>query len=199
MPSSPKHPLLIYRRLFSAWRTTALLIAVTSVPLWWLAPAPVNTLWLQAAFLTLTVVAGVLFVYTLVGPALSYVQCLPNHLLLSTPLYRLAISYRRIQTTRPVPFAPQGVRWTKRWLAESFAGQTALAVDLNGYPVERRFLRLWLNEFVLPQDLLGVLLLTPDWMHLSREIEAHRGAWKTHRKDAGRDQNPLTSLSARKY
>ncbi len=199
MAASPKHSLLIYRRLYGAWRTTALLIALASGVLWWLAPAPVNSPWMQAAFLTLTLVAGLLFIYTLVGPALSYVQCRPNHLLLSTPLYRLAISYRRIHTTRPMLFAPRGVRWTKQWLVQPYAGRTALAVDLNGYPVERRFLRLWLNEFVLPNDLLGLMLVTPDWMQLSRDIEVHRGAWKTRRKDAERDQNPLTSLSARKY
>lgn len=149
--------------------------------------------------MAISVVAGLLYVYTVVGPAFSYVQGLPNHLLLSTPLYRLAISCRRIHTTRPVMFSPQGVRWTKQWLIQPYVGRTALAVDLNGYPVERRFLQLWLNEFVLPSDFLGLVLVTPDWMALSRDIESHRSEWKMRRKDAERDKNPLTSLSARKY
>lgn len=96
-------------------------------------------------------------------------------------------------------FSPQSVRWTKQWLIQPYAGRTALAVDLHGYPVERRFLRLWLNESVLPSDFRGLLLVTPDWMALSREIETQRSAWMTRRKDAERDTNPLTSLSARKY
>ena len=196
---SKKHPLLIYHRRFAAWRLTALLIALSCGLLWWQAPAPVDTVVIRAGLLSAGVVAGLLFLYTALGPGLTYVQCRPSHLLVSTPLYRLAISYRRIHTTRPVLFAPVGVRWTKQWLVEPFAGRTALAVDLSGYPVERKFLRLWLNEFVLPGDFLGLLLVTPDWMTLSRDIESHRAEWKTRRKDAARDKNPLTSLSSRQY
>jgi hypothetical protein len=36
-------------------------------------------------------------------------------------------------------------------------------------------------------------------MALSRDIESHRSTWKTHRKDAAKDKNPLTSLSSRQY
>jgi hypothetical protein len=197
--SGRRHPLLVYQRLFSAWRVPALLICLGSGALWWLAPAPLNTIGVRLALLAACGVAGVLFIYTLLGPRLSYVQCRPNHLLVSTPLYKLAVSYRRIQTTRPVPFKPADVRASRRWLVDPYRGLTALAVDLNGFPVARRFLRLWLNEFVLPADLLGLLLVTPDWMALSRDIESFRSTWKTHRKDAGKDQNPLTSLSSRQY
>jgi hypothetical protein len=47
--------------------------------------------------------------------------------------------------------------------------------------------------------LAGLLLVTPDWMALSLDIESHRATWKTHRKDAAKDKNPLTSLSSRQY
>ncbi len=194
-----RHPLLIYHRLFAAWRMLALLIALGSAAAWWLNVPPVDTQVVRAGLLAMAVVAGLLFVYTALGPRLSYVECRPNHLLVSTPLYRLAVSYRRIYTTRPVLFAPAGVRWTKAWLAQPFVGRTALAVDLSGYPVSRGFLRLWLNEFVLPRDFLGLLLVTPDWMTLSLDIDSHRGAWKTRLKDSKRDLNPLTSLSSRQY
>jgi hypothetical protein len=197
--SGRRHPLLVYRRLFGAWRLPALIIAVGSGALWWIAPAPLTTTAVRLALLATCGTALVLFVYTLVGPRLSYVQCRPNHLLVSTPLYRLAVSYRRIHTTRPVPFKPEGVPAGRQWLAAPYRGLTALAVDLNGLPVERRFLRLWFNEFVLPKEFVGLLLVVPEWMTLSREIESYRGEWKTHRKDAGKDKNPLTSLSSRRY
>ena len=196
---SKRHPLIIYRRLFEAWRLPALLIALGSGALAWAAPPPLDTMALRLALLAACMVAGLLYIYTVLGPRLSYVQCKPNHLLVSTPLYKLAVSYRRIHTTRPVRFAPADLHWSRQWLAQPYRGLTVLAVDLNGYPVSRRFLRLWLNEFVLPPDLLGLLLVTPDWMALSLDIESHRTSWKTHRKDAVKDKNPLTSLSSRQY
>lgn len=196
---SKRHPLLIYHRLFGAWRMPALLIALGCGALAWLAPAPLNTPVLRLALVAACGVAGFLFVYAAIGPRLSYVQCRPNHLLVSTPLYKLAVSYRRIHTTRPVRFVPTDVRWSRQWLVQPYRGGTVLAVDLNGYPVSKRFLRLWLNEFVLPADLQGLLLVTPDWMALSLDIESHRTSWKTHRKDSVKDKNPLTSLSSRQY
>ena len=45
-----------------------------------------------------------LFGFSLIAPRLSYVQCRPTHLRVSTPLFQLAISYSRIHTARPVPF-----------------------------------------------------------------------------------------------
>lgn len=194
-----KHPLIIYHRLYHAWRLPALLIAAGSGAMTYLAPPPLNTLVVQLALWGVFVLSGLLFIYTLLGPRLAYVQCRPNYLLISTPLYRLSVSYRRINTTRPVRFAPEGVRASRQWLVQPYRGLTALAVDLNSFPVSRRFLRAWLNEFLLPPELHGLLLVVPQWMALSQELESFRAAWKTHRKDAGKEKNPLTSLSSRKY
>ncbi len=196
---SKRHPLLIYHRLFGAWRVPALLIALACGGLWWLNVAPVDDPVIRTALLVAAVAAGLLYLYTALGPRLSYVQCRPNYLLVSTPFYRLVISYRRIHTTRPVLFAPADVRWTKQWLVQPYRGLTALAVDLSSYPVRRGFLRLWLNEFVLPADFMGLLLVTPDWMTLGRDIDTHRSEWKTRRKDAAREPNPLTSMSSRQF
>ena len=194
-----KHPLLIYQRLYGAWRGPALLIAAGAGLLSWVAPAPLNQLGPRLAVWGVCVIATLLYAYAVLGPRFTYVQCRPTHLLVSTPLYRLAISYRRIHTTRPVQFAPADLRGRLQWLAQPFRGRAALSVDLTSLPVSRRFLRLWLNDLVLPRDRTGLLLVTPDWMALSLELESYRSAWKTHRKDAEKDQHPLTSLSSRKY
>jgi hypothetical protein len=191
-----RHPLLVYQRLYAAWRSPALLIALLCGLLWWLAPPPLDGLLFQVLLPAAGVVALLLYVYALAAPRLTYVECRPTHLLLSTPLYRLAVSYARIRTTRPVLFSLEGVRGSRRWLAAPFAGQTALAVDLRAYPVSRRFLRLWLNEFVVPDDLLGLLLLTPDWMALSRDIEVARTHWKESQRRARPDPH-RTSLMPR--
>ena len=192
-----RHPLLIYTRLYRAWRNPALLIAVGTAVLWWLAPPPLDQLLPQSALLAATVVSALLYIYTVAGERLTYVRCTPGYLRVSTPLYRLAISYDRIHTSRPVRFSPADIPWTHRWLVEPFLGHTALALDLRGYPVSLRFLRLWFNRYVLPGDFLGLLFITPDWMALSREIEVYRGDWKTRRRTE-RNAAALTSITPRR-
>jgi hypothetical protein len=176
-----RHPLLLYRRLFAMLRPPTFFIALFCGVLWWFAP---NLPWLsseaaQFALLITTVLCGMLFLYTLIGPALAYVQCFPTHLRVSTPLFRLAISYSRMGTARPVQFTPWDVRWSQRRFLEPFLGATALLLDLKRYPLSERWLRLWLNEYMFPHNATGLIFHTPDWMALSREIESYRSEWKT--------------------
>jgi hypothetical protein len=138
-----------------------------------------------------------IFLYALIGPRLSFVQCRPTYLLLSTPIFRLAISYSRIRTTRPVPFDPGPVRWSDRRLVEPYLGQTMVALDLNRYPIKRRWLRFWLMDYLLPKNFVGLQFLVREWMALSLNIEAQRAAWKTHERDKGREE-ALTSLTIKR-
>ena len=174
-----KHRLLLYTRLFGVLRVPSLLIAVSCGLLWWFAPAPFDSDLAQAGLLVVAVICGLLFSYALVGPALSYVQCLPKYVCVRTPLYRLVISYSRIRTVRPILFSPAGLRWSQRSFVEPFVGRTFVALDLSRYPLSERWLRLWLNEFMFDKDFTGLLFVTEDWMALSRDIDVHRSEWKT--------------------
>ena len=192
--SERRHTLIINARLFAQWRVPALLIAAACLGLAWLAPGPLADEGIRILLVVEAVASLLLFGYALVGPRLSYVQCRPTHLLVSTPLFRLAISYSRIYTARPVPFEPKNVSWTQESLARPFRGMTMLALDLNGYPVAKRWLQLLLNPFMLPDNFLGLQLLVSDWMALSRDIEVHRSQWKTRNQDRSRG-DALTSLT----
>jgi hypothetical protein len=192
--SERRHPLLIYVRLFAPWRIPALLITLLCLALAWLAPGPLAEEWMRIVLVAGAAASLLLFVYALVGPRLSYVQCRPTHLRVSTPLFQLAISYNRIYTARPVPFEPKNVSWTQESLARPFLGMTMLALDLNGYPVSKRWLQFLLNPFMLPDNFLGLQLLVQDWMGLSRDIEVHRSQWKTRHQDRSRG-DALTSLT----
>ena len=192
--SGKRHPLLVYIRLYRFWRTPALLIAIGCGLLWWFMPPELNTLLIESSLLAATVLAALLFVYSSLGQRLSYVQCRPNHLRISTPLYRLAISYNRIRTSRPVLFETDVARPSRRWLGRPFSGRPAVALDLFGYPVSLPWLRLWLNEFVLPGSFQGLLLLTPDWMALNREIDDFQGKWKDKARAGARSQ-AITSMT----
>lgn len=192
--SARRHPLIIYARLFTPWRVPTLLITLSLLGLAGLAPGPLADERVRAVLLVGGGAAMVFFLYALVGPRLSYVQCRPTHFLLSTPFFRLAISYDRIYTARPVPFEPTNVKWTQAGLAHPFVGMTMLALDLNSYPVSLRWLRLLLNPLLLPNNFLGLQLLVPDWMALSRDIEVRRSQWKTRDRDRSRG-DALTSLT----
>ena len=187
-----QHPLLIYRRLYALWRPLALVITLLWLLLWWFAPAPFDSELSQLAVLTAAGLFGLFFLYTLAAPRLTFVQCRPTHLLLSTPLFRLAVSYSRIRTTRPVLFDPPRSRGGQELLVGPLRGLTAVAVDLNRYPISVRWLRLWLNEFLVPDNFIGLVLLTPNWMELSRDIDTFRTHWKARR--LGEGSPGLTSL-----
>jgi len=188
-----RHTLLIYARQFGQWRLPALLIGLALLGLAWLAPGPLAALLPRAALLVGAAAALLLNGYSLLGPRLAYVQCRPTHLRVSTPLFRLAISYDRIHTARPVPFEPAHLSGSQASLARPFIGKTMLALDLNGYPVSRRWLRLLLNPLLLPDKFIGLQLLVADWMALSRDIEVHRSQWQGRERDRARG-DALTSL-----
>jgi hypothetical protein len=197
MPAATRrHPLLLYARLFALWRTPALLVAVLCGVMGFWAPGPLDTVELRAGLLGLSGISLLIFIYALLGPRLAFVQCRSNHLLLSTPLFRLAISYNRIRTTRPIPFDPPRVRWSDHRLVEPFRGRTMLGVDLTRYPLGRRWLRFWLMDYLLPSNFVGLQFLVPDWMALSRDIEGQRAEWKTRQREAGQEE-ALTSLTRR--
>jgi hypothetical protein len=187
------HTLLIYARQFGQWRWPALLSGLGLLGLAWLAPGPLAALLPRTALLVGGAAGLLLYGYSLLGPRLSYVQCRPTHLRLNTPLFRLAISYDRIHTTRPVPFEPAHLSGSQAALARPFIGMTMLALDLNGYPVSRRWLGLLLNRLLLPDKFIGLQLLVTDWMALSRDIEVHRSQWQGRERDRARG-DALTSL-----
>jgi hypothetical protein len=180
MAPGKRHPLLLYARLFAMLRPPAFFIALLSGVLWWFAPGVplLSSDLAQTALLAVAGLCALLFLYTLVGPRLSYAQCFPSHLRVSTPLFRLAISYSRIRTVRPVQFAPHRLGWSQRRFVEPFLGMTAVAVDLKSYPLGERWLKLWLNPYLFASDSTGLLFHLKDWMAFSRDIETYRTEWK---------------------
>lgn len=178
-----RHPLLVYRRQFQSWRGATFLVFVLSAALAFFRPPPLDTFLLWLAFSILATVSGALLIYTFVAPQVSYVQCYPNYLRISTPMYNLAISYARIRTLRPyqVVAPPKG---PLRYALEPYLGQTAVGLDLISYPQRERTMRLFLHPTLFAADFKGFVLITPDWMGLSTEIDSFRSNAKSGRKTA---------------
>ena len=174
--------LLIYERLYSILRWPLWLIELGLAVLWWRAPfvpllAPLDGWMLFLAALCLLAWA-VMYIMRF----LAYVQCRPDFLLLQTPLLRLAISYSRIRSVRPIIFRemypPAKQRWSQKHFLEPIFGLTGVGVTLASYPISHRWLKFWLNDYLFTLDAPGFLLMVDDWMTLSRQIDVFRDHWR---------------------
>lgn len=165
-------------------RWPTFLITVLCGGLWWYALVIplLSSVWAQVSLLLAAGVCGLLFVYSVVGPMLAYVRCFPNYFLIRTPLYRLAISYRRILDSRLTQFNPGKLRWTQQDFLEPFIGTTVVAINLKGYPLNEKWLRLWFTEFMFQGESTGFIFHVKDWTGLSREVDTYRSQWQAEHR-----------------
>ena len=189
------HRLLLYERQAQLLRAPALLLALVTAGLAFFAPAPLHTLQIRVALSAVALIGTLIYIYAVFAPRLAYVQCRPNYILLSTPFFRLNISYSRVRTTRPIPFKPGDVPLGDGRIVDPFRGRTQVALDLNHYPISRRWLRFFLLRYLLPDTFLGFQFLVADWMGLSRDIEGQRAEWGARQLNKGRE--PLMSMTPR--
>jgi hypothetical protein len=179
-----RYRLSMYRLLLRRQRLPAFLLGILLFILgtvswfrWIVWPEPPSERWLLGASL----LSLLYWLFTLVAPALAYVQPRHDRIRLQTPFYRLNISYRRIRNTRPVDIAkafppgaiPRGFRRSIR----RFYGMTALGLDLSSWPLPRWLLALLLGRMILAPDQPGLILITRDWIELSKQVETMLGAW----------------------
>lgn len=181
-----RHPLLLYRRILSRYRPPALLLALLLLGFWYPVgrgmlpwPRPPADAWLLSGGL----VALAYWTFARLGPRWAYVQPREDHLRVQTPIYRLKISYRRIENTRPIDFAkmfpPSTLSNKDRRLLEPFFSATAVGIDVYGWPIRPGVLRLFLNRYFLATDRPGLVLLVQDWMGLSNQLASRIDAWRS--------------------
>lgn len=185
LPRGDRFPLLLYERYLGRERTIAFCLAVGLSSLWFLVsrglvgwPRPPADQWLLAG----GVVALAYWLFAWIGPRLAFVQARSDHLYLRTPIFRLRISYRRIESTRPVDFAKvfplDGLRAADRRLLAPFAGITSLGVVLFSLPIRASILRLFLSPYMLSPDHPGFLLIVPRWLDLSHQLSTRLDVWR---------------------
>jgi len=179
-----RHPLLFYRRTMDRFILATLPLGVVMVviqgPAVGLLPPsqqPYDTLLIGATIVLLGMaLLGILF------RNYSYIQARQDHLRLGTPLLRLKISYRRLQSIHPATvgklFPIHEASWSERRFLEPFYGETAVVVELSGYPLPKKFLRYFLGQHTFMPHLTGFVFLVPDWMGLSTEIDGLIGQWR---------------------
>ena len=187
--SGKRHPLLLYHRAANpVWQTTLFLglaillvqqLSGRVIPFIGLLP------YLPSPFDEYLLISGiVLLVFGLIvlfARRLAYVQARPDHLRLSTPLTNIKISYRRVRSIHPTNiaqlFPPAKLRGSARSFLEPFLGKTAVVVELSSYPLSPKAMRLFLGEYMLLPNRTGIILVVPDWISFSTEIDSIYGTW----------------------
>jgi hypothetical protein len=141
--------------------------------------------------------AAILLTFFLIAIRKSaYVQPFPTHLRLVTPFLRMNISYRRIRqaSTSEIQrlFPVERSKGVRRRLLRKFATQTAIVLVMQGWPLPRWALGMFLSPFFFPDKSSRLALLVPDWMAFSTDMESFRGTWlDNQRQQAQSPQNQL--------
>lgn len=177
-----KHRLLYYRHtMVRLWRV-AIMADIVLWLSWWFLGMNLS-IWLNDFLWYGAVVVLVIAVFSRLARNMGYVQPKGDHLLLATPFLRLKIAYRRIVSARPMEFvqlfSPRKMSWADKRFAEPYFKKTILALILNGYPIPPAVLRLFFPKFIFhPKEKAGFVLVVPDWMALSTEIDSFQGTWR---------------------
>jgi hypothetical protein len=108
----------------------------------------------------------------------AYVQVFPGYLRFVTPFLRFNISARRVHKTTTSEmgqlFPPASM---SNWIKDIFAPlarETALVIELKGYPISPVILRMFLSRFFFKDKTPHLVILVKDWMKLSAELDGMR-------------------------
>jgi hypothetical protein len=177
-PARTRHPLLLYRRLFSyyGWPSGWLLL-VSGGLLVWDPPALAD---LRLALLLAALLSTTLLLLTFVMSRLAQVQCGEDGLLIQVPLYRLHIPYESIARTRTsslgTAFPPSRQPFSTRAFLEPLWQAPVVVVEVERLPQSRRQLRLWLDSRMLLKSAL--VLPVEDHRALRAQIDEAMIRWR---------------------
>ena len=187
-----KFPLLIYQRYHQVqrgrsviWLIVGIVLAVVAALFGLLGPNLVSgDVWrLFWAGIVIAVFGLIRFLFTLILSRIPYVQCTPRNIKIQTPFMPVVFSYKRIENTRPNNihdvFPPAKQKGERKKMLETLWGETAVVVDLKGYPVSKSLLRTVLGPYLLTPKGTGFVFLVKDWMALSRQLADYQEQWRT--------------------
>lgn len=108
----------------------------------------------------------------------AYVQPYPTYLKFVTPFLRFNISYKRLQRTYTNEmqqlFPPKSMSGWLREIIAPLARQTAVVIELKGFPVSPTILRMFLSRFFFKDKSPHIVILVNDWMKFITELDSMR-------------------------
>lgn len=183
-----KFPLIVYKHLLNRWWTPMIAMGLGMFGIaygQYLAPLGKFLPMRWMPFVAIGVLAIMIGIFFLVIRQIAYVQAFPGYLKFVTPFLRINISYKRIQKTTTVEmrqlFPPKSMSGWMRDIFSPLASQTALVIELKGYPISAVILRMFLSRFFFKDKTPHLVILVKDWMRLSSELDSMK---------SGIDPNP---------
>ena len=174
-----KFPLVVYQHLLNRWWTPMIALGLGMFGIAYgqymepLGPFLPMT-WIPLVVIgVLAIVVGIFF---LIIRQIAYVQAFPGYLKFVTPFMRLNISYKRIHKTTTVEmrqlFPPKSMSGWMRDIFSPLASQTALIIELKGFPISPVILRMFLSRFFFKDKTPHFVILVRDWMKFSSELDS---------------------------
>lgn len=195
-----RYPLLVYEHILNRWWPATFTLSAVLAGLWWLTIPELgaeNSLWSRFGLLALASIAFLLTLFIFLTRKAAYVRPYPKYLRLSTPFFRLNISYKRLRKTSTAEmhalFPPSKFSaWTRENMSPLMS-KTAIVLELNDYPMSRTVLRFFLSSFFFKDKSPNLVILVKDWMKFSTELESLRTGGEINPPKKRRTDNSLLS------
>ncbi len=193
-----RYPLIVYTHMLNRWWPAIFTIGLALLGLSW---AVYSWGFEQWRWLTFASIGGLhifLGILLLLMSKSAYVQPFSDHLRLVTPFLRLNISYKRFRRASSANmgalFPPKSVSNWQADIIQPLAKLTVLIIELNGYPMSRSRLRLFLSPLFFKDKTPHLVILVNDWMKLSAELESMRSSASPSTPQQKRDNSILSRL-----
>jgi hypothetical protein len=125
--------------------------------------------------LLLLLIGTALWVASIYRVHRAYVRCLPDYLLIRTAASKTAIAYPRINAIKSVKvgdlFRRDEVKGSMWQFIKPLAGDTALEVIVNEYPIPEKQLRRRLSQFMFTPREAGFVFIVERPTQLATEID----------------------------
>ena len=193
-----KHKLLLYDQMSRRMRGKLLWLGLILLVL---AVVDLVRPFLGSYFYLLWLVIGlvaVLWVYYGILLRRAGVVVTPHYLLLQGPLRGVKISYGRMDTVTSTQMSQHydfnTLKARERSLVKPFIGATCSFVNMHSWPKTLNQRTLWFPRLLFGVRREGLLLASPNWMQLNRDIEEARRKWHDARQQ--KDKKDGRSLAA---
>jgi len=198
-----KFHLIVYQHLLNRWWTPMFTIGLVMFALAYEQydhPIYRFVAWRWQLLAGTGILAILIGIFFLIIKQIAYIQAFPGYLKLVTPFMRINISYKRIHKTTTAEmrqlFPPKSMSGWVRDIFQPLASQTAIVLELKGYPISPTILRMFLSRFFFKDKTSHLVILVKDWMRLSTEIDSFRTGGNPNPKPAKkrRDNSILSRL-----